>query len=101
MQTCLSEISVTVYSRPFTFVGTDVENKNALTSNHFLLGHGNQGVQSELVEDPENMSSEVLSLRDQEMAQRQSDFWSVWSSDYVRNLPPAYQKFQKSGQINV
>ena len=47
------------------------------------------------------MSSEVLSLREQEMAQRQSDFWSVWSSDYVRNLPPAYQKFQKYGQINV
>ena len=67
MQTCLSEISVAVNSRPLTFVGTDVENKNALTQNHFLLGQGNQGVQSELVEDPENMSSEVLSLREQKM----------------------------------
>ena len=101
MQTCLSEVSVAVNSRPLTFVGTDVENKNPLTPNHFLLGQGNQGVQNELLEDPENVSSEVLSLREQEMVQRQGEFWSVWSSDYLRNLPPAYQKVQKTGQINV
>ena len=101
MQTCLSEIAVVVNSRPLTFVGTDVENKNPLTPNHFLLGQSNQSLQCTLTEDPENMSVEVLSLKEQEMVQRQKDFWSVWSSDYLRNLPPAYQKFQKAGQIKV
>lgn len=101
IQTCLTEIAVAVNSRPLTFVGTDVENRNPLTPNHFLLGQGNQSIQNALVEDPENMSDDVLNLRQQEMVQRQNDFWSVWSSDYVRNLPPAYQKFQKAGQIDV
>ena len=66
MQTCLSEIAVVVNSRPLTFVGTDVENKNPLTPNHFLLGQGtsNQGLHSVVTEDPENMSAEVLSLKE-------------------------------------
>ena len=101
MQTLLPEIAVSINSRPLTFVGTDVENRLPLTPNHFLAGQGKQGLDNGIVEDVEFVSADVLSLREQEMLQRQNEFWEIWSSDYLRNLPPAYQKFQKQGQISV
>ena len=101
LQTCLCEVAVSVNSRPLTFVGTDVENKPPLTPNHFLVGQGNQGLESTINEDPENVSVESLCTREQEMLQRQEDFWRVWSLEYLRNLPAAYQKFKKSGNLKV
>lgn len=80
MQTCLSEIAVAINSRPLTLVGTDLESQNPLTPNHFLLGQSNPSIQSVLIEDPENVSADTLNIREQEMAPRQNDFWSVWSS---------------------
>ena len=101
LQTCLCEVAVSVNSRPLTFVGTDVENKPPLTPNHFLVGQCNQGLESAIKEDPENVSVESLCEREQEMLQRQEDFWRVWSLEYLRNLPAAYQKFKKSGNLKV
>ena len=95
--TCLCEVAAAINSRPLTFVGTDVENPVPLTPNHFLSGHGNQGLESRLLEDPENVSPESLSLRQQEMLDRLEEFWKVWSSDYLKNLPPAVQAMRKSG----
>ena len=63
MQTCLSEIAVVVNSQPLTFVGTDVENKNPLPPNHFMLGQGNRNPHNVMTEDLENMSVEVESQR--------------------------------------
>ena len=101
LETCLCEVAASINSRPLTFVGTDVENKVPLTPNHFLAGQGNQGLESNVVEDPENLNVESLNLRQQEMLQRQDDFWKIWSSEYIRNLPPAFQKFKKEGNLNV
>ena len=101
LETCLCEVAASINSRPLTFVGTDVENKVPLTPNHFLSGQGNQSLDSRIVEDPENVGIETLSLRHQEMLQRQEDFWKIWSSEYIRNLPPAFQKFKKEGNLNV
>ena len=100
-ETCLCEVAASINSRPLTFVGTDVENKVPLTPNHFLAGQGNQGLESRVLEDPENVTVENLSLRHQEMLLRQEDFWKVWSNEYLRNLPAAFQKFRKEGNVQV
>ena len=99
METCLHEVSASVNSRPLTFVGSEVENKLPLTPNHFLAGQGNQGLENRVAEDPESVSTESLSLRHQEMIERQNEFWQVWSSDYIRNLPASFQKFKKQGNL--
>ena len=101
LETVLHEVAASVNSRPLTFVGTDVENKLPLTPNHFLAGQGNQGLESRVLEDPENVTVESLSLRHQEMLQREEDFWRVWSSEYLRSLPAAVQKFKKQGNLQV
>ncbi|KAG1664783.1 Zinc finger protein 271 [Nymphon striatum] len=101
LQTCLCEVANSINSRPLTFVGSDVENKPPLTPNHFLAGQGNHGLFTRHQEDPDNISSENLCIREQEMLQRQEEFWKVWSSDYLRNLPAAYNKFKKQGNLKV
>ncbi|KAG1661276.1 hypothetical protein GQR58_021514 [Nymphon striatum] len=62
---------------------------------------GNHGLFTRHQEDPDNISSENLCIREQEMLQRQEEFWKVWSSDYLRNLPAAYNKFKKQGNLKV
>lgn len=101
LETCLCEVSASINSRPLTFVGTDVENKLPLTPNHFLAGQGHQSLDSKVLEDPENVTVENLSMRQQEMQQRLDDFWRIWSHDYLRNLPAAFQKFRKEGNLGV
>ena len=100
MEICLCEVAASVNPRPLTVVGTDIGSRNPLTPNHFLAGQGYQGLESRVVEDPENMTAECLALREQEMLQRLNDFWKVWSNEYIRNLPPAFQKFRKQGNLN-
>ena len=53
------------------------------------------------MEDPENVTVENLSLRHQEMLLHQVDFLKVWSNDYLRNLPAAFKKFRKEGNVQV
>jgi hypothetical protein len=101
LETCLCEVAASINSRPLTFVGTNVENKVPLTPNHFLAGQGNQSLDSKVVEDPDNVCMDKLSLRHQEMIERQDDFWRVWSSEYIRNVPAAFQKFRKEGNLEV
>lgn len=100
-EACLAEVSNSVNSRPLTYVGADSESKTPLSPNHFLSGQGNQGLYSRIEEDPESVSVEGLSVRHQEFLERQDQFWKVWSADYLRNLPPAFQKFRKRGNLKV
>ena len=100
-EVCLAEVAASINSRPLSFVGTDVESKSPLTPNHFLSGMGSQSLQSSVLEDPENVGVECLSLRHQEMREREEDFWKCWSLDYIRNLPPVCQKFKKQGSLSV
>ena len=99
-EVCLSEVAASINSRPLTFVGTG-ETKVPLTPNHFLCGQGCQGLEGEVVEDSGQVDASVLSLRHQELVERQEEFWKVWSDEYLRSLPAAYQKFKKSGNLSV
>jgi len=101
LETCLCEVAASINSRPLTFVGTDIDSSVPLTPNHFLSGQGSQSLGSRVLEDPERVNAATLSLRQQEMLERTDDFWKVWSNSYLKNLPPAVQKFKKSGNLKV
>ena len=70
LDTCLCEVTTSINSRPQTFVGTDTETPVPLTPNHFLSGQGSQGLESRVVEDPENVNQETLSMRHLELIER-------------------------------
>ena len=70
LETCLCEVVASINSRPLTFVGANIETSVPLTPNHFLCGQSNQSLSSRVVEDPENVNEEGLSLRQQQMMQR-------------------------------
>ena len=98
LETCLHEVEATVNSRPLTFVGDTVESEEPLTPGHFFIGK-NFAERSVPVEDPQNVNRRALSDRER-LRQKQLDrFWTVWSNDYLRNLPPAVVKFQRRGQL--
>ena len=85
LETTIQEVEAVVNSRPLTFVSDEVD--NPLTPAHFLLGHSggfySTGVCQSLVNSSEDLSDK-LELRKTLLDQ----FWTMWTSDYIRNLPP-------------
>ena len=63
LETCLCEVAASITSRPLTFVGTDIDSSVPLTPNHFLSGQGSQGFASRVLEDPENVNENTLSIK--------------------------------------
>ena len=47
------------------------------------------------------MCAEVLTELEQDRVARMDDFWQVWSSEYIRNLPPGFKKFREQGNLTV
>jgi hypothetical protein len=80
-------------------VGTDVETRLPLTPNHFLSGAGSQTLEN--LVDVDKLAGHHLTEREQETRRRLDDFWEVWSSEYLTNLPPSHNKFRKRGQLKV
>ncbi len=87
LETCLIEIEACINSRPLTFVGDTKDNPSPLTPSHFLIGRC-AGSQLD-VHNNELGAMKPQSLRDRFvlMEQRVELFWSVWTKDYLRNLP--------------
>ena len=85
-------------SRPLTFVGDTPDCPNPLTPNHFLTGHS-MGYQASDDGSPTSVTAESLRARAKVREQRLQKFWTVWSDEYVRNLPPAVRKFRPQGKL--
>ena len=86
LETTLHEVKSCVNSRPLTYVSDGADAMSPLTTAHFLLGHAG-GFYERSTPTPVACGSD-LALR---FAMRQSlldKFWEIWSSDYIRNLPP-------------
>ena len=98
LETVLIEIEACVNSRPITFVGDTVDSPAPLTPNHFLTGHS-IGFQAREAEDPSAVTAKALGGRARIREQRLNRFWSVWSDEYLRNLPPAVSKFRSRGKL--
>ena len=89
LETVLHETEACINSRPLTFVGDELESASPLTPAHFLIGRcpfTPSCVQDTLfAADIER--SDLLQF--QEVRQEILDkFWVVWSTEYIRNLPP-------------
>ena len=98
LETVLSEIEACINSRPITFVGDTVDSPTALTPNHFLTGHS-VGFQAREAEDPSAVTARALGERARVRERRLNRFWTVWSDEYLRNLPPAVSKFKSRGTL--
>ena len=99
LETVLLEIECCVNSRPLTFVGDGVDAAPPITPSHFLTGRGT-GFSSRVVEDPNSVSARALSERARLCERRLSRFWSVWTKEYIRTLPPSVRKFRPQGKLS-
>ena len=88
LETILFEIEHVVNSRPLTQAHDDINSKEPLTPNHFLLGHL-RGCGTKL---PDRFETSQKKL---------TDFWKVWASDYLRNLPVVVPQFVEKGIVKV
>ena len=96
--TVLVEIEACINSRPLTFVGDDIEAREPLTPAHFLLGRSG-GFYSRASEET-SPDPESLGLRWQLCQSVLQQFWSEWSTNYIRNLPQVAGSV-KGGQVRV
>ena len=93
LETTLCEVEACVNSRPLTFVGDEVDATPPLTPSHFLIGRP-AGVQVEGDEDQGiSVCAQDLQSREQARIEQLNKFWKIWSSDYIRNLPPTFKGF--------
>ena len=99
LETTLHEVEACINSRPLTFVGDELDSSSPLTPSHFLIGRSG-GFQVFPVSETETVSG---SLSDREVFRQQklNYFWSKWSNDYLRNLPPTVPQFQGKGKAEV
>ena len=93
LETTLCEVEACINSRPLTFVGDELDATPPLTPSHFLIGR-TAGVRVEGVEDQDiSEYAQDLCIREQVRLEQLDKFWKIWSSDYIRNLPPTVKGF--------
>ena len=86
LKTTIQEEEAVVNSRPLTFVSDEVDGDDPLTPAHFLLGHSRGFFSTGVCQSPVNSNedlSDKLELRKTLLDQ----FWTIWTSEYIRNLP--------------
>ena len=87
LETTTQEVESCINSRPLTFVSDEPDDDEPLTPAHFLLGHGLGYIHSHSTIDPLESPSD-LGHRYELRKSLLDRFWSVWTADYIRNLPP-------------
>ena len=100
LETTVQEIESCINSRPLTFVADEVSNTAPLTPSHFLIGRG-AGFQIEATPAEELVSANVLGDREVVRQEHLNRFWSLWSQDYLRNLPPTVNHLRARGDLKV
>ena len=83
----IQEVESCINSQPLTFVSDERDDDEPLTPAHFLLGHGLGYIHSHSTIDPLESPSD-LGHRYELRKSLLDKFWSVWTADYIRNLPP-------------
>ena len=83
LETVLFEVEASINSRPLTYVEED---SNPLTPSHFLLGRSSHLSTAHTTFIPK--SGKDFLLMHQEHTAALSKFWTTWSEDYIKNLPP-------------
>jgi hypothetical protein len=92
LSTLLCEIEAVVNSRPLTYVGDDIIDKQVLTPNHFLMLNPNCGTPGCSIDRDDNdlelvrtTASDMVRLwrKGQNLL---DEFWRQWSSEYLSKL---------------
>jgi len=94
LQTTFCLVEQTLNARPITYVSDDIEDLEALTPNHFLLGRP-----SHCLPDYCSKTTDGYSRKAYKHAQLYADqIWKRWLSEYVPNLLPRskWNKFRNS-----
>ena len=87
LETTLHDIEACINSRPLTFVSDDPDQEKPLTPSHFLLGHDGHYLSEWSGPTPIETADDARRRFD--LRQSVVDkFWVVWSSEYLRSLPP-------------
>ena len=86
--TLLQEVEACVNSRPLTCVGDGLDSCRALTPNHFLIGRTSHKEKIDLTSIPSPVDAQQLSTLFEGHSEMLANFWSSWSEDYLKNLPP-------------
>ena len=87
LETTLHEIEACINSRPLNLVSDDPDQEKPLTPSHFLLGHDGHYLSER--SEPAPIETADDARRRFDLRQSVVDkFWIVWSSEYLRNLPP-------------
>ena len=90
LETLLVEIEAQINARPLTFVGDSIDDQQPLTPSHFLIQRSSAFCPPENSNIPRG-TTDILLLKGS-MAELSEIFWSLWSSEYIRNLPVALNK---------
>ena len=98
LETCLCEVEACINSRPLTFLGSEPDIQEVLTPSKFLIGR-TVGQLLEVEDTPYKVSPSDLQEREMIRRQRLDRFWSLWSSEYLRNLPPSVKGFKPNCSI--
>ena len=98
LETHLVEVEAHINSRPLTEVGDGLDSLTPLTPAHFLIGRS-FGLKTLVDLEEQAITSGDLSDREKHRLQRMNVFWSVWSKNYLCNLPPAVNKFKTKGHL--
>ena len=99
LETTLHEVEACVNSRPLTFIGDELDSGDPLTPSHFLLGRTPNSTPVVESENPV-VKSEDLALRQQLRRQQMDRFWSCWSNEYIRGLPPCKGSSVNQGGVH-
>lgn len=97
LRATLIEIEMVINSRPLTYVQTDENSHEALTPNHFLLGHSS-GVKpiGNMTDDPEILKKEWK--RQQLLLQH---FWQRWTNEYLPEIARRTKWFDQAKQLQI
>lgn len=98
LETTLCEVEACINSRPLTFVGDELDASTPLTPSHFLTGNSTLFPPSMCVDIP-RVGRQHLIDRKKARDDILERFWSVWVSEYLRNLPPSKGKKVSKSQL--
>ena len=88
LETTLHEVESCINSRPLTFVGDEVTDLIPLTPARFLIGRSHMMEKERVSRDPTTPPSRADLLERLEVRGLLIDqFWSIWRSEYLRQLP--------------
>ena len=87
LETVLHEVESCINWRPLTFVGDELDSGKVLTPAQFLLGRGSPSANCDSKPDSPSDAKQLSQLLSQQR-ELSKEFWSVWSDEYIQNLPP-------------